>query len=912
MQDPNLARQVRDLFEALCARTCTDSTFDTDTVRLLLSPALSPLSQSYLAEHRAKLLANNPNYPSLALMSALSDLVNFSTETTRSALAAFPNETTRGRAAGAVLQQICAAVGGPQNPSDAAGKLLTAYARLQKLDLCAGLFHLQSGVQLSAEVVGRIEQTYRTIFSWQLPATELPEAQRGVVMDAMAMATQWGTRIGASLLTLKNLLFLMPTDAIGPFSTLPCSDAILDAVSGAGAMSSDRLTLLLALMMRSAKSGVLKVSLAFGPVFVERVMMSESTADDKWTAALIVALAAVLCPQAVGTPALAFPSVRKLIMMLVTRRFVASPEVPTTVLAPLQSIPSLVALASKSRDPDFVVMTMQADPDAMQTAPLWLPQLLATGDASFLNGLPADAALKTLLVATKGGANSPLSPHVSLLASKIDLGHGVAVSLLIESLLHVSSTERAAAVMALALCQGEFAPAESLRLLLGTLEVETDWKRMATVLRRCAFPVVSKETGLAVMKILQRRPGLRRCLVSSAELQMVLLKVAVASGVEGDALLVLLPPADSKALAPDAGALLKQVKRSAMATVVASVQDLTVKLSEFAVAKQEPTQDPSWWISVPPKAVRAPVKKAKKQEVADGIHQVVALPASVDWSSHPGVVMDQKPDARRRVSVIAFGGHESGYHRPAKKNIPRNAVLCLMNNSPVARLANLILLRYAPDAATSTALLQFASVARPINMDAVLVACKEASTESLDAILDTLLSVPQASVSEKRVRQFFELILASPRLSAWAQTQQSSLRKLLATRGGVSWDEAEARVSRVGFQTVAVDYDARVSRAVQALQSEDVAERQEAYDTVVSMVGSASEAVQELVLCEWRFATHSQNLQIVKDAVDAGAGLHIVLGGKAGVREWLAKSHGPRSTADSMRAMLVANGYASF
>ncbi len=413
VQDPNLARQVKELFEALCARTCLDTAFDTETLRLLLSSALACMSQSYLSEHRTRLLANNPNYPSLALSFALSDQ-NFVAETVRSALAAFANEPTRARVSGALLFQCCvnhyqhqqqqeqavllkqpAPAAAPVAPEEAARKILTAYPRLQRLELCTGLFQVPQGQALPLEVITRVEQTYRTIMSFQLP-NELSESVRLAVTDVMAVAAQWGARIQAPISSLQNLTFLMPNDFTGPFASLPCTDAVLDAVSF-GVMSSERLNLICNLLMRSARAGQLRLSPEFAPMFAERVLKSA----DAWVAALILAVAAVLAPQAAGAAAVEHPEARRLIMMLVTRRFVG--EAPTSVLAQLQSVPALAQLASKSRQPDFVVMTMQNDPEAMHSAPTWLPQLLAAGDASFLNGLPADAALKTLLVATKVG-----------------------------------------------------------------------------------------------------------------------------------------------------------------------------------------------------------------------------------------------------------------------------------------------------------------------------------------------------------------------------------------------------------------------------------------------------------------------------------------------------------------------------
>jgi hypothetical protein len=497
--DPNLARQtkvfvvfavvfvvrlllngcVKELFESLCARTCLDSSFDVECLRYLLSSALSTLSQSYLTEHRTRLLGNNPSYPVQALAFALLDS-NFVAETVRQSLAALPNEQTRARQSGALLYRFCLNKS-IVDPVELAVKLLTAYPRLQRLDLCLGLLQEDQQQQLEEDVVSRVENTYRAIVSWQLQG-ELSEVVRGVVTDIMAAAARWSAS-RTSVERMQHMLFLSPSDLGGAFSTIGATDAVLDCVSS-GTMTPARMALILALVMRSARCGHIKLSPSFAPVLIERVMSNNGN-QDVWTASLIVAVLAVLCviPSA-GIAAIQYPTVRKLIMMLVTRRFVAN--APTQVLSVLQSVPNLASLASKSRDPDFVVMTLQEDPEAMQSAPLWLPQLLSSGEASFLNGLPVDAALKTLLAATKGvcvfclfinffsphlqtgGVNSPLFAHVAVLASKIDLKQEAVAIPFITTLLDVSAVERSAACAALSQCEGEFSTLTSAQLFEGT------------------------------------------------------------------------------------------------------------------------------------------------------------------------------------------------------------------------------------------------------------------------------------------------------------------------------------------------------------------------------------------------------------------------------------------------------------
>ncbi len=856
VQDPNLVRQVKDLFEALCARTTLDSPSDTETVRLLLSPSLSSMSQSYLTEHRTKLLANNPNYPSLALSFALSDPV-FVADTVKCALAAFPTEPARSRVAGSLLFQMCVnqyqfqqqqqqqalplkqtPPVPPVAPEDAARRMLTAFNRLQRLELCTGLFQVVQGPPLPQDVAVRVEQTYRTIMSFQLP-NELSESMRTIVTDIMAVAAQWGARIQAPISSMQNLLFLMPGDITGPFASLPCTDAILDAVSF-GPMSSDRLNTICNLLMRSARVGQLRLTPEFAPIFVDRV----SKGSDNWVAALAIAVAAVLAPQAVGATAIAHASVRRLIMMLVTRRFVA--DVPTYVLAQLQSVPSLAQMASRTRDPDFVVMTMQNDPDAMQTAPMWLPQLLAAGDASFLNGLPADAALKTLLVATKGGSSSPLQPHQALLASKIDLRHNSVAALLIEHLLHLNSGERNAACSALALCQGQFAVAESLRLMQGALQIETDPRRLAIVLQRCTFGEgsVAHAAGEAAMTILKRRTGLKKCIVSNVDLQMALLRLAATSGAESDALLLLLP--QESRLHPEAVALWKQVKRSS-----SFADALKPPTFEGKEAAKKSKLDSGWWMA----PVDVP-KKIEKQETVPT--PLVTPPPAPEWASHPGVIADLQ------LPLLSVSSVEAPV---AAVNASRNAVLCLMNGSPLAPLACRALLRYAPDPTTSTALVQFAASKRPVDAEAIVAGCKEASTAALELALEALLSVPLNSAApgfEKRVRRLYDIVQSSPRLSSWAALNAGTFRKLLATRGGMSWQEAERRVSLLGYHTATVDFDRVASRATDSMQSEDAAKREEAYDALFASLAQASDDVKELVVCEWRLATCSSNLHIIK------------------------------------------------
>jgi hypothetical protein len=885
VQDPNLARQVKDLFEALCTRTALDTAFDLEALRYLLSPALSSMSQSYLSEHRTRLFSNNPSYPIQALSIALLD--NFVAETVRLALAALPNEQSRARQAGMLFYKFCLnkAVA---DPADLVTKLLTAYPRLQRLDLCMGL--LQDGNQLSGEEVARIEATYRAIVSWQVSG-ELSDVARATISDIMAVAARWGANI--SVETLHKMLFLSASDLSSPFSSIAATDGVLDPVS-AGLMSSARLALLAALVMRSARFGQLKLSAAFAPVFVQRVMVHN--VNDLWTSALIVAVAAVLCGvPAAGAAAIQFPEVRKLIMMLVTRRFVAN--VPTNVLNQLQGIPALPQLAIKSRDPDFVVMTLQEDPDAMQSAPLWLPQLLASGDASFLNGLPVEAALKTLLAATRGGPGSPLFAHVALLATKIDLKNEAVAGPFIQQLVQVGGAERASACAALAHCQGDFSAVRSMELFQRAIEVETDAKRLLLLLQRCNLDASGvSSVAESVVKTLSRRIGLRKCLASSPELQVILLRLLVSANAEGDALIALLP--HESRLTPEAVALKAKVRKT-------RVVESTLSFKSTAPIPQ--TVDSSWWL----KGDNGGDDRLKKQE--QHAHPLTArarlepVPKSVDWNSHPGVMADlaspqQPPQIPRTGSVI-----------PPVSSEARNAVLCIINNSPLASLACKVLLRFPPDDVASTALMQFAATARPLNLDAMLVACASASCESVAAALDTLLSLSLNNSHEKRVRLFVQKVLTTPRLSKWAVDHVDSFCKLLATRGGMSWEDAERQCALFGVDQVElINHNGLVARAVGLLQTDNAAARLDAYETIFWSLCSCCEDVKELVLREWRLACVSVNLGVVTDAVSSAAVLHLLLGSEAGVREWLVKTHGPRSAADALRVTLIAKGFASF
>ncbi len=897
VQDPNLARQVKDLFEILCARTISDSAFDMEALRCLLSPVLATMSQSYLNEHRTRLLANNPAFPIQALSIAL--LENNVAETVRLALAAFPNDQTRARQSGALLFKFCSNKG-VMDPAETALKLLSAYPRLPRLDLCVGL--LQADAELSLEAANRVISTYRAIVSWQM-TTELTEPVRATLVEIMAVAARWA--VNASIEALASLLFVLPSDL--SFSTLPATDAILDSVSSVGPMSPARLGLIAALVMRSARFGQLNLSPAFAPVFIERVMRNSVEFNDVWTPSMIVAVTAVLCGlPAAGAAAIQHATVRKLIMMLVTRRFVS--HVPTHVLTQLQSVSALGPLATRSRDPDFVVMTLQEDPDAMQTAPQWLPQLLASGDASLLNGLPVDAALKTLLTATKGGSNSPLFPHAALLASKIDLKDEAVANSLISQLLQVGSADRASACAALAHCRGEFSFAKSVQLFLGALEVETDTKRLVLLLQRCVLDESgTKHVAEAMMRTLERRLGLRKCLAASVELQMILLRVASAAGkVDGSSLLALLPH-DSK-LSPEALALKGKVKtsQSAAGSFAATTAAVSSVITSAAAATAKSSPSTSWWMA---KVGESSMLVVKKQEMVS-VPNRVQVPKSPDWSSHPGVLADMASSSSSSELPIAPAGREGV--SSARSDAARNAVLCIINNSPLAGLACKVLLKYPPDSSAATALMQFAISSRPLNMEAMLVACAEASFESMEAALDTLLSLPLNSSYERRVRLFFQTVLSSKRLSKWAVDHAGTFCKLLATRGGMSWDEAEKNCALFGVDVAPINHNFLVGQAVNFMQSEMASARAEAYETIFWSLVGCNDDVKELVLREWRLACVSPNLGIVTDAVTSAAVLHLLLGPEARVRDWLVKIHGPRSAADALRASLIAKGFASF
>lgn len=850
LQDPNLVRHVKELFEALCARIHLDTPFDLDAMRFILAAvASSTMPQSYLSEHLQRLLQNNPSYSKAALFFGLSSDSSFSHEVVRAALAVLPSDAVRGRACGHALYRSCMEEdAGPAR----AQRLLSMMPRLSRVEMCIGL------LERASTVAPRLVATFKTILLFQL----VPDLVETYIPQALSAGLSWAVALKAPLPALRDLLLL---NNLAELPALSCSEDVLAAVSGTGSMTMEILDAVFSLVLRSARAGLLHLSPSFAPVLLERIL-----AVPDWLAAMTACLIAVLAPKSAGLYAIKADPVKRMIMMLVTRRFEGNSvaDIPPQMISMLQSIPSLSRLACFSRDPDYVVMTLQTDPSAVDLASNWLPPILEhEGADSFLGGIPPDAAATILLVACAAGPSSPLVNQMERLAGLVDLADDSVAKFMLRHLLQPRASQRGPAHMAFGMCKGVLDPKYSLVILEGVLGLETDAKAMVSVLTRCSFSGVEREAQAIMLKQLAWRSGLRQCIKSYDRLQEILVSLWLAGdrNVPADALVSLLGGNTRDGLLKVSGSLPKP---------------------KPALAKVEPARESRWWWNCKP----SPVSRSSSA----GFKQVAAptLPPVPAWDTHIGVIEDLKP---ARMPDMTDSSELSGAIVPSSTRYARNAVLSIMSGGPLAPLACRALLRYRPDPATATTLVQFAVSTRPVNLEALLAACKCADLEltTLSLAVDALLQSPPGGLHEEaQVRAFVNLV----NKPGW---RKADLRKLLATRGGMSWENAANVVERHSVLNVLNIVD-----AVGKLQDPQ-ADRRAAYETLLQ----ALPAGQDLILREWRLAVQSPVLEVMRDALAAASSFHLLLGESAGVREWLVKVHGPRAAADCLRAMLVVKGY---
>lgn len=882
--DVNLARHTRDLFEVLCSRVALDSVHDVEAMRVILSVPIGTLPQSFVWEQHVRMLSNNAQYPLLALQWALLPSSNNGDQqqqqqqpdVARAALAAFPNEQVRARQSGQMLFQMCTnASVTKQIAVDVAQKLMSVYPKLLRPDLCIGL--LQAPIEPDA--LPKIEAVFRLVLSWQQQG-DMTQAVRIAIADIFSVVAQWCRRVGASSSVMQSMLFVAPQDQAGIFSLIPCNDSVLDPVSMG--MGPDFLPIVYSLLIRAAKT-ILKLSPPFAVELIDRI---ERVSTD-WPAIVCISIIGVFCPPA-APRAINLVNVRRLLTMLVTRRFAS--DVPTQVVATLQSIPNLPQIVWKSREPDYVAMALQHDPETIQSAPLWLPQILASGDASFLQALPSGAAVRTLLVAFHAGPSSPLFPHTGVLASRLNIADPLVSTPLIEGLTNNRAALRASASAALGVCQGEFTAADTLILVKGMFIVETDAKRIIVALQRCCRDVNPSEMTHAIVKAIENRPAFRKVIRSDIGLQVMLMRIFVSNGggasVEGlNVVLSYFPP--EQHMHADVQVLRKQLR---VATHVVSFS------TPSALQRDQKSAPAFWWLN-DNNSVQEDVKLEVKK-VVSAKHPV----AQSTWEKSVGAESDiQNAHNAQRVHLDTSSKiHIAG--SPA-----RNAVLCILGNGPLSPIACKLLLKYHPDAGSADALLQYAVSNKPVHFDALLVALPFASKTALAFVMDGLMSLPIGQNYAGQIKALLRQVVRHKHLLNWAMENAFELRKVLATRGGFSWDDADEYVASLCFMKVP-DVDQVVFDASAALMSEDAALRQDAYARLAEVLSQASPALAELTVNQWRYATQNKDSDVVRDAIHAAVMLHVVLGPSAGIRDWLLKTHGPRAAADLFRALLVLKG----
>jgi hypothetical protein len=388
-------------------------------------------------------------------------------------------------------------------------------------------------------------------------------------------------------------------------------------------------------------------------------------------------------------------------------------------------------------------------------------------------------------------------------------------------------------------------------------------------------------------------------------LQLFLMNVVVAGGanVEADALVLLLPSEDR--MSPEVKALRQKLKVSnGFVTGPASTSPRLASKKKRRKDTAEKTEK-TWWMDGG-KGEEPKVSVVKLQK-----HPKVTVPKMVAWNSHAGVLLDlvvQKEEAEE--AGAAAQAEKLKNPEELEKSFFRNAVLCIMTDGPLTSLACQLLIKFRPDESISSALLQYAASTNPVNADAILAGTFNASEEALTMALEGLLTLPMAGF-ETRVCKFYNILRSSSRLCKWAYSSRLELRKLLASRGGMTWDAAENAMDLLEAQApVEEDYDDLVNLAVQKLQLDDEAKRAEAYDEIFRCWEQLKPEVQEMVLMEWRLASQNPDVEVVKDSIKAAASLH-VLAGDDKVREWLFKTHGPRSCSDLLRAFLIIKGFAN-
>jgi hypothetical protein len=231
---------------------------------------------------------------------------------------------------------------------------------------------------------------------------------------------------------------------------------------------------------------------------------------------------------------------------------------------------------------------------------------------------------------------------------------------------------------------------------------------------------------------LSRRMGLRKCLSLSVDLQMILLRLFCDAEFEASSLLSLMPP-DSK-LTPDIIALKAKVIKNSDSSSFA-IDWITPKGNIKQISSSS-----SWWLANNNNSNVVEVKVTKKQELVLS-NGVGSFSSVIDWNNHTGVMADvasanKPPQIPRSLSSSSSSSF-------SVRDCARNAVLCIINNSPLSSLACRVLLRFPPDSAAATTLMQFAASRKPVLMNAILVSCKEGFIFCVLCCFDALTSLLQ-------------------------------------------------------------------------------------------------------------------------------------------------------------------------